>query len=212
MKLPGKAFLKVVSKNASRYGMTSPWLAMVQGRWCVCATDGRSAIMRPVDMGEPTTRNLPADARIAIPVDSVKDGLPVSIEEKSPKSYIVRDTNGTERRCPDITPPDLDGLMRPNNVSQDRMDVMVDAKVLLRTLEAMLSDITAKSADVDSFVRISFARARRDGDTETYIDECAPILIERELPWQGGMERVILMPVSGESTKSKAQSDKEVTA
>lgn len=212
MKLPGKAFLKVVSKNASRYGMTSPWLAMVQGRWCLCATDGRCAIMRPVPVADHATEHLPMEARIGIPVDSVKDGVPVTIEEKAPKSYVVRDINGTERRCPDVTPPDLDGLMRPNYVSQDRMDVMVDAKVLLRALEAMLSDITAKSANVDSYVRLSFARARRDGDTETHIDDAAPILLERELPWQGGFERALVMPVSGESANVSTHKNKAVTA
>lgn len=201
MKLPGKAFLKVLPKTGSNYAILTPWLAMVQGRWCVCATDGRCAVMRPVPMGDPMTKDTPVDARIGIPVDAVKDGVPVSIKEKAPKSYVVRDLNGTERRCPDVTPPDLDGLMRPDYVSQDRMDVMVDAKVLLRTLEAMLSDITAKSADVDSFVRLSFARARRDGDTETYIDESSPVLLERELPCQGGVERALVMPVSGKSSK-----------
>lgn len=205
VKLPSKAFLKVLPKasEVGRYSILTPWVAMVQGRWCFCATNGRAAVMRPVPVADHATEHLPEAAKIAIPTECFKEGEPVEIveNEKAGKagSYVVRSKSGTERRCPEVCPPDLDGLMRDRSyVSNDRMRIMVDAKVLIGVLEAMLSDITAKSSVDESYVMLSFARMKRAGDTETYIDGASPMLLERKIPFQGGIERALVMPVSGE--------------
>ena len=210
MKLPSKSFLKVIPKDASCYSTMHPWIAKVQGKWCFCATNGRAAVMRPVEDAQNTTlESVPDSARIAIQCEAVKDGEPVRLVAKEGGRYYVENLAGTiERRCPDITPPDLDGLMREPHVSSDRVSIMVDAKVLMDALEALLCDLKGKEwGSTKSFVKLSFARKVVEGERDQ-IDDGAPVLIENDMDCGRGIAKALVMPVSGEGPKPKASKSK----
>lgn len=214
MKVPQKAFLKVCPKasEASRYSILTPWLAKVEGRWCWCATDGRAATMVPADGAEDAgLDSFPRGAIVAVPRETVEDGEDVRIVRKKKETdgkvavagrYWVENMAGTtERRCPEVTPPDLDGMMR--GLSRDRMSVTVDAKVLLELVASLLHDVKGKDmGTVKSYIELSFARMQ---DGEGKIDDREPIIVKRDLGNGMGEARGLLMPVSSDAPQAKAK-------